>query len=156
MAIVCLSVSQLKPDAGSPSHFKGGSKSHPGAGQGSPLPAQLPVAPRPCWCAQPFPGRGSILAADLLLNIVCRLFLQLVWLFFCLQTKPPEAETTWSAPLHRYLVVPLCEEGAAEWWEQRNKGLCFPPVLERYEYLFIYLFIIYIIIDMIIYLTPKS
>lgn len=60
----------------------------------SPCPA--PCGPQALLSAQPFPGRGSILAADLLLNIVCRLFFQLVGLF-CLQTKPPEAEAMWSA-----------------------------------------------------------
>lgn len=85
MAIVCFSVSQLKPDAGSPSRLKGESKSHPRAGlaaRGSPALLRLPrcpVAPRTCCSALRFPGRRSIAAADLLLNVVCRHFLQLVW-----------------------------------------------------------------------------
>lgn len=48
MAIVCFSVSQSKPDAGSPSQFKGETKSHPRAGlkaYGSPALLRQPSGP---------------------------------------------------------------------------------------------------------------
>lgn len=59
MAVVCFSVSQLKPDAGSPSQFKGESKSRPLAGLkacGSPALLPLPGGLRPQGLADLLPA----------------------------------------------------------------------------------------------------
>lgn len=104
---------------------------------GSPLSAQLPCGPKELLKVLPrkIPGRWSIAAADLLLNIVCRLPPACLASLLCKQNHQRQNPcvlpfthifggaplTAWSNRTARKLQL-AGDEQAAEWWEQRNKG----------------------------------
>lgn len=76
MAIVCFPVSQLKPDAGSPSQFKGESKAHPRAGlkaHGSLALLPLPCGPEDLLVCSVLSWKVIDSSGRLALNVVCRL-----------------------------------------------------------------------------------